>query len=131
MHHIRTKGSGGSDIRCNLIALCSAHHAEAQTYRIPQVELLRITAHREGMTLTQVYSDCGLDPPPDIECWKADVFLFVQLHKNEEESGWKIAGHSAYMLSKYGRGRGHQIGPGCQGIPRVHKRSCSGGPGLP
>ncbi|MDA8335928.1 MAG: HNH endonuclease signature motif containing protein [Peptococcaceae bacterium] len=104
VHHIRSKGSGGSDIRCNLIALCAVHHNDAQTYRIPQVDLFRITAHREGMTLTQVYSACGLNPPPHEECWKADVFLFVQLHKTEEVSGWKIAEHAAHMLSKYGRG---------------------------
>ncbi|HUW65300.1 MAG TPA: hypothetical protein VMW83_11540 [Spirochaetia bacterium] len=104
VHHIKSKGSGGPDIRCNLIALCSEHHQDAQAYRIPQVDLFRITARREGMTLPQVYSAIGLDPPPDMECWKVDVLVFVQLQKDEEESGWKIAGHAAYVLGKYGRG---------------------------
>jgi hypothetical protein len=56
------------------------------------------------MTLSQVYAAVGLDPPPDGECWKTDVLAFVQLRKDEEESGWKIAGHTAYMLGNYGRG---------------------------
>ena len=56
------------------------------------------------MTLAQVYSTVGLDPPPDVECWKTDVLVFVQLQQDEEEAGWKIASHAAYVLSKYGRG---------------------------
>ncbi|MDA8335367.1 MAG: HNH endonuclease signature motif containing protein [Peptococcaceae bacterium] len=104
VHHIKSKGSGGEDTRCNLIALCCAHHNDAQTYRIPQADLFRIVAQREGLTLAQVYSACGLDPPPELECWKKDVLVFAQLQKDEEESGWKIATHAAYMLGKYGQG---------------------------
>ncbi|HUW65527.1 MAG TPA: hypothetical protein VMW83_12710 [Spirochaetia bacterium] len=83
-----------------MIALCREHHNDAQVYRIPQVDLFRITARREGMTLA--YSAVGLDSPP--ESWKTDVLVFVQLQQDEEESGWKIAGHAAYMVGKYGRG---------------------------
>jgi hypothetical protein len=61
--------------------LCREHHADAQVYRIPQADLFRITARREGIALAQVYSAVGLDPPPDIETWQAEVLLFVQLRK--------------------------------------------------
>jgi len=104
VHHIKSKGSGGPDVQCNLIALCPEHHKDAQAYRIPQMDLFRITARREGMTLAQVYAAVGLDSPPDIECWKEDVSVFLQLQQDEEDSGWKIATQAAYMLAKYGRG---------------------------
>lgn len=54
VRHIKSKGSGGPDLRCNLIALCREHHADAQVYRIPQVDLFRITARREGIALARV-----------------------------------------------------------------------------
>ncbi len=104
VHHIKSKGAGGSDVRCNLVGLCGEHHDDAQAYRIPQIDLFRITARREGMTLSQVYAAVGLDPPPDMELWKMDVHVFMQLHKDEEEAGWKIAEHAPHMLAKYGRG---------------------------
>jgi hypothetical protein len=76
---------------------------------MPRVDLFRITARREGMTLAEVYSAVGLDSPPDIESWETDVLLFVQLQQDEQESVWKIAAHAAYMLGKYGRGAATEL----------------------
>lgn len=125
VHHIRSKGSGGPDIRENLIALCSEHHRDAQEYRIPQVDLFRITAAREGIPLAQVYQVVGLalpgdaerdTPPPPVtemdpaeNSWEIDVSVFVQIQQDEESSNWKKAEHAARMLQKYGRGTASKL----------------------
>jgi hypothetical protein len=42
IHHITTRGAGGSDVPENLITLCHKHHELAQKYTIPVVELRAI-----------------------------------------------------------------------------------------
>jgi hypothetical protein len=42
VHHIVTRGAGGSDVRENLITLCQKHHDLAQCYKIAVVELRAI-----------------------------------------------------------------------------------------
>ncbi len=39
MHHIDTKGSGGGDLRDNLIRLCRHHHQMAHNGKIPKSKL--------------------------------------------------------------------------------------------
>ena len=41
-HHIKTRGSGGSDAKENLITLCRKHHNEAQERKIKAGFLRRI-----------------------------------------------------------------------------------------
>lgn len=55
-HHIYTVGSGGGDIRENLIQLSCANacHTKAHTGEIPKNELLLIIAKREGKTVEQI-----------------------------------------------------------------------------
>jgi 5-methylcytosine-specific restriction endonuclease McrA len=39
VHHIDTRGSGGDDVRENLITLCRKHHNQAGAHRITPDEL--------------------------------------------------------------------------------------------
>jgi len=118
VHHIRSKGSGGADIRENLIALCGEHHRDAQEHRISPLDLFRITAVREGIPLTQVYQAVGLvlpneaieEAPPapvtemdqDENSWETDVSVFIQYQQERDDSGWKLAEHATRMRKKYG-----------------------------
>ncbi|HBK69305.1 MAG TPA: hypothetical protein DDZ91_11740 [Firmicutes bacterium] len=54
-HHIKTRGAGGKEDRWNLIQLCGECHPLAQQYKIPRLELVTIVAHREGMTVEEIY----------------------------------------------------------------------------
>ncbi len=42
IHHIKTRGAGGSDVPENLITLCQKHHDLAQRYRISVKDLQAI-----------------------------------------------------------------------------------------
>ncbi len=42
VHHIDTRGSGGDDVRENLITLCRKHHDQAGAHRITPDELKAI-----------------------------------------------------------------------------------------
>jgi ferredoxin len=55
-HHIYTVGSGGGDIKENLIQLSCANacHTKAHTGEISKDELLLIVAEREGKTVEQI-----------------------------------------------------------------------------
>lgn len=54
-HHVFTVGSGGGDIKENLIQLCTMHHIQAHGGEIRKEELIEIIAKREGMTAEEVY----------------------------------------------------------------------------
>lgn len=54
-HHVFTVGSGGGDIRANLIQLCTDCHIGVHAGAIRRDELLDIIAIREGMTADEVY----------------------------------------------------------------------------
>lgn len=49
-HHIFSRGAGRVDIRWNLIAVCPVCHWDIHNGDIPQSELLRIVALRDGTT---------------------------------------------------------------------------------
>lgn len=49
-HHIYTVGSGGGDIKENLIQLCADCHIAAHARYVGKDELIDIVAEREGMT---------------------------------------------------------------------------------
>lgn len=53
-HHIFTRGSGGGDIRENLIQLCIDCHIGAHDSRVGQRELIDIVAQREGKTSDEI-----------------------------------------------------------------------------
>lgn len=64
VHHIKTRGAGGKDIRENLInlgvyPLCNCHRL-AQEYKIPRAELIFIVAEREGITPEEACEAIGL-----------------------------------------------------------------------
>lgn len=48
VHHIKTEGSGGGDVRDNLIALCWICHTKAHHANILKAELRKIVKKREG-----------------------------------------------------------------------------------
>lgn len=60
-HHIKTRGSGGSDIPENLIQLCWEHHVAAHSGGLPKEELVAIVAAREGKTPEEICRAIGLD----------------------------------------------------------------------
>ncbi|MBM6823703.1 HNH endonuclease [Veillonella magna] len=49
-HHIYTIGSGGGNIKENLIQLCADCHIAAHAGYVGKNELIEIVAEREGMT---------------------------------------------------------------------------------
>lgn len=54
-HHIKTKGSGGHDIRENLIQLCwSCHYEKVPAAQLPKDRLFEIVARRMGLSLEEV-----------------------------------------------------------------------------
>ncbi|WP_157109830.1 HNH endonuclease signature motif containing protein [Thermanaeromonas toyohensis] len=60
-HHIKTRGSGGSDIPENLIQLCWEHHVAAHSGRLSREELVGIVAAREGKTPEEICRIIGLN----------------------------------------------------------------------
>ena len=56
-HHIFTVGSGGGDVRINLIQLCTYCHIATHSGNIERKELLAIVARREGKTVDDVYRE--------------------------------------------------------------------------
>ena len=50
VHHIKTRGSGGSDVMENLITMCQKHHDQAQAYRIPPEHLMELLTRFHGYT---------------------------------------------------------------------------------
>lgn len=55
-HHIFTRGSGGQDIRENLIQLCTRCHIAVHNGAIPRDVLIRIVADREWRTPDYIYA---------------------------------------------------------------------------
>ena len=56
-HHINTRGSGGGDIKENLIQLCTRCHINTHSGQYPTKEdCLKIVAEREGITYDEVYA---------------------------------------------------------------------------
>lgn len=103
VHHSRSKGSGGPDIRCNLIAMCSV--TPQRCAGVPNTPSGHLPRHRVAR---------GDDPGPSLLCCRPGFSGHGELEngrsgvctlqQDEEESGWKKAGHAAFMLGKYGRG---------------------------
>lgn len=54
-HHIHTVGSGGGDIRENLIQLCVDCHMGAHDGRISKKQLINAVAKREGLSPTEIH----------------------------------------------------------------------------
>lgn len=56
-HHINTRGSGGGDIRENLIQLCTDCHIATHSSNYPTKEdCTAAVAIREGLTYNEVYA---------------------------------------------------------------------------
>lgn len=56
-HHVYTVGSGGGDIRENLIQLCADCHIAAHAGYVKKEELIDIVAEREGVTSDAVVKE--------------------------------------------------------------------------
>lgn len=54
-HHIKTRGAGGREEPWNLIQLCGLCHQKAQQYKIPRLEVVKIVAKREGISVEEIY----------------------------------------------------------------------------
>ena len=54
-HHMFSVGSGGCDIKENLIQLCTQCHIDTHAGNIEREELLAIVAKREGVTADELY----------------------------------------------------------------------------
>ncbi len=54
-HHIFTVGSGGGDVKYNLIQLCTCCHVAVHAGNIQRDDLLTIVAEREGLSVDEVY----------------------------------------------------------------------------
>lgn len=63
-HHIKTRGSGGSDIPLNKIGLCFGCHRGFHDGKIDRYEFVVIVARREGITPEDVCKAIGI-PVPD------------------------------------------------------------------
>lgn len=48
VHHIKTRGSGGDDVRENMICLCRKHHEDAHWGRITKDQLKKWLEERYG-----------------------------------------------------------------------------------
>ena len=56
-HHINTRGSGGGDIKENLIQLCTQCHINTHSGEYPtKDDCLHKVAEREGITYDEVYA---------------------------------------------------------------------------
>lgn len=53
-HHVFTRGSGGGDIRENLVQLCGSCHTLAHDGGIHQMALVALIARREGKTKDEI-----------------------------------------------------------------------------
>ena len=54
IHHIVTRGSGGPDLRENLVSLCQFHHGQAHSGQIRKDSLQQMVADREGISYSEV-----------------------------------------------------------------------------
>ena len=54
-HHIFTVGSGGGDIKENLIQLCTECHIKAHAKGADKMALLAVVAWREDITVDEAY----------------------------------------------------------------------------
>lgn len=95
-HYIRTVGSGGPDVKENLIQLCWHCHVEAQDYRINPAELIEIVARREGKPIAEIYMAIGW-PPPEVEpvsvkkgepSLEEMVQAFISLQEQQNDCQW-------------------------------------------
>lgn len=64
VHHIKTRSTGGSDIRPNLIGLCFDCHRSYHDGKIDRYELVVIVSRREGLAPEEVCTLIGI-PVPD------------------------------------------------------------------
>ncbi|RJO62796.1 MAG: HNH endonuclease [Dehalococcoidia bacterium] len=96
-HHIKTRGSGGRDIRPNLINLCAEHHRQAQEYKIDRLELAQIVAGREDITPEEVCVAAGLPIPDTFPVLKEKppepsieelIQAYISLEEQERECKW-------------------------------------------
>lgn len=65
-HHIKSKGSGGTDIKANLINLCIPCHRKAQEYHIKPEELVIRVAVREKSSVSDIYTAIGWPIPINV-----------------------------------------------------------------
>ncbi len=97
VHHIKTRGAGGSDIRPNLIHLCVQHHKQAQEYKIDRLVLVQIVAKREKVTPEDVCASIGI-PAPDcfpplpevtpMPTLEESIQAYISLEEQERECRW-------------------------------------------
>lgn len=101
VHHIRAKGFGknGHDIPVNLINLCAGPgntcHDKAQQYKIKPLELIKITAKREDLSLEDAYGQIGWVVPDEVESKKEPEYTleelvqsYISLEEKENETRW-------------------------------------------
>lgn len=55
-HHVNTVGSGGGDIRENLVQLCTEHHIAAHDGGLSKETLIKLIAAREGKSTDEIHS---------------------------------------------------------------------------
>ncbi len=84
-HHIKSKGSGGREIRANKINLCVECHALAQAYEIKYEDLILVVARREEVSVEDVYTAIEL-PTPDKDIGSLNIQLTNKEQQDEMPS---------------------------------------------
>jgi hypothetical protein len=99
-HHIRPRSLGGSDIKENLIELCTEDHQKAQEGIIPYSVLVAVVAEREGMSIADVCVLIGWPIPDEKEIITPVVPAFagrtldellqeyISLQESEDDTHW-------------------------------------------
>lgn len=92
-HHIKSLGSGGTEVRANKINLCRLKcHGKAQRYEIKPHQLIIIVARREKVSAIEVYKAIGLPAPENIEEIEALV-------KEEEKTPYTLEDLTSMLIN--------------------------------
>lgn len=96
-HHVRTRGSGGADIRENLIHLCGEHHSMFHNGNIDRHHLIEVVAKREGKTVEEIYDHLKISIPENVEPIRRPkeipsieelIQAYIQIDEQEQETRW-------------------------------------------
>jgi len=135
-HHIKSKGSGGPDIRANKINLCAICHKKAQEYKIKPQELIIAIARREKVKIAEIYQAIGWPVPDDMDELEGTlqseepsqtiedlIALLIQAEQGEQDSKF-LRGEIIDVLVKRGVKKSwiaSQIGKSSSYVRSLHK----------
>jgi hypothetical protein len=97
IHHIKTRGAGGGDIKENLINLCPECHTKVHAGNINRFELVNIIAKRENKTLEEIYQIIKLPIPDKFPEHKDTnepsleelIQAYISLNEQEADCRWE------------------------------------------